>query len=53
MKVYVVEVDNGQEYEDYEDHIEGIFKSYRSAAQHLINNGFVPYALIFRNGIVF
>lgn len=43
MKLYVVEIDNGQEYSDYEDRIEGIFKSYRSASQHLIDKGFVPY----------
>jgi hypothetical protein len=44
MKVYVVQTDNGMEYEDYEDKIENIFKSYRSASQHLLDMGFRPYS---------
>lgn len=43
MKVYVVQIDNGQEYSDYENWIDSIFKSYRFASQHLIDKGFIPY----------
>ncbi len=44
MKVYVVKLDNGQEYCDYEDWIDSIYRSYRSASQNLIDKGFIPYA---------
>lgn len=62
MEVYVVQIDNGQEYSDYEDHIDGVFKSYRSASQYLIDKGFIPYAIrdhleewivLYENPIVF
>lgn len=45
MKVYIVQIDNGQEYSDYENWIDGVFKSYRSASQHLIDKDFIPYAI--------
>ncbi|MBO0961974.1 hypothetical protein J1P26_19910 [Neobacillus sp. MM2021_6] len=45
MKVFVVQIDNGQEYSDYADWIDGIFKSFRSASKHLIDKGFIPYAI--------
>jgi len=45
VKVFVVQVDNGQEYGDYEVYIDSIFKSYRSASQHLVDKEFIPYAI--------
>ena len=44
MKVYVLEIDNGMEYDSADHQIEGIFKSYRSASNYLLNKGFHPFA---------
>ena len=43
MKVYLVEKDNCESYEDYHDWIDGAFKTFRGASQSLINEGFEPY----------
>ncbi|WP_117161323.1 hypothetical protein [Paraliobacillus sp. X-1268] len=45
MKVYVIELDNGQEYSDYENWVDSVFSSYRSASQSLIDKGFIPYSI--------
>ena len=43
MKVYLVDVDNGESYEDYRHWIEKIFTTYRGASQWLINEGYKVY----------
>ncbi|PKR83509.1 hypothetical protein [Heyndrickxia camelliae] len=43
MKVYLVDVDNGESYEDHRHWIEKVFTSYRGASQYLINEGYEVY----------
>lgn len=43
MKIYLVEKDNGETYEDYHTSITGAFTSFRSASESLIKKGFKPY----------
>ena len=43
MKIYLVEKDNGQSYEDRYTWIESAFVSFRRASQDLLNQGFTPY----------
>lgn len=43
MKVYVLEIDNGMEYEDNQIWVTGVFASFRSASQYLLDIAFVPY----------
>jgi len=43
MKVYLVEINNMEAYEDYRAWIEKAFASYRGASQWLIDKGFEPY----------
>ena len=43
MKVYVLGMDNGMEYEDNQSWVEAVYSSYRSASQYLIDKGFIPY----------
>lgn len=43
MKVYVLEMDNGMEYEDNQTWVTGVFASFRSASQYLLDIAFVPY----------
>jgi len=44
VKVYLVEMDNGEMYEDYQAWIKAAFTTHRKASQWLINSGYVPYA---------
>lgn len=43
MKVYLVDVDNGESHEDYSHWVEKIYTSYRDASQYLIDEGFEAY----------
>lgn len=43
MKVYLVETDNGESYEDYHASIESVHKSFRSASQYLLDGGYKPF----------
>lgn len=43
MKVYLVDVDNGESYEDYQHNVMAVFTSYRSASEWLINKGYEPF----------
>lgn len=42
-KVYLVELDNGELYEDYATWIEKVFSTYRKASQYLVDEGYEPY----------
>lgn len=42
MKIYLVDVDNGETYEDYRHWIEAVFTTYRGASQYLIDEGYEP-----------
>jgi hypothetical protein len=42
MKIYLIDLDNGQPYEDNFHYVSHAFKSYLSAAQHLLNGGYKP-----------
>lgn len=44
MKIYLVDRDNGESYEDYHHQVVAAFTSFRSASQYLIDNGYVPCA---------
>ena len=46
MQVYVIVESNDFEYEDEEITVEGVFKTFRNASQHLINKGFTPYVVL-------
>ncbi|WP_405101692.1 hypothetical protein [Oceanobacillus sp. FSL H7-0719] len=43
MKVYLVERDNGEMYEDYQTYITSAHLTYRNASQQLIDDGYEPY----------
>lgn len=42
-KIYLVQVDNRELYEDYQDWIEKAFTTYRAASQYLIDQGYEPF----------
>jgi hypothetical protein len=42
MTVYLVELDNGEMYDEYNSWIEKAFTTYRRASTWLINNGYRP-----------
>ncbi|MGM9986356.1 MAG: hypothetical protein ACI35O_03915 [Bacillaceae bacterium] len=44
MKVYLVQVDNGDHYENYYRWTEKVFTTYMGAAQYLIDEGYEPYS---------
>lgn len=46
MKVYLVDVDNGESYEDYMHGIRAVFTTYRGASEWLIDKGYEPYYYI-------
>lgn len=46
MKIYLVEKDNGQSYEDRYTWIESGFISFRRASQYLLDQGFRPYPIL-------
>ena len=43
MKVYLVEMDNGELYEDYYRWTEKVFTTYRGASQYLLDEDYTPY----------
>lgn len=43
MKIYLIEKDNGESYEDYHAYIESAFTSYRTATEALLNEGYKMY----------
>jgi hypothetical protein len=43
MKVYLVDTDNGELYEDYHHSVDKVFTTYRGATQWLIDEGYEPY----------
>lgn len=43
MKVYLVDKDNGETYEDYDHWIDGAYSTYRKASQSLLDDGYIPY----------
>ena len=43
MNVYLVKIDNGECYEDYNWWVEKVYTNYRNASQYLINEGYKPY----------
>ena len=43
LKVYLVDVDNGELYADYQHSVEKVFTTYRGASQWLINEGYIPH----------
>ncbi|WP_156319104.1 hypothetical protein [Cytobacillus solani] len=45
MKVYLVEINNYESFEDYRAWIEKAFTTYRAASQWLIEDGFEVYPL--------
>jgi hypothetical protein len=44
VNVYLVEVDNGESYEDHRHWITKVFTTYRGASQWLINEEYKPYS---------
>ena len=43
MKVYLVEMDNGEMYDDFYRWTEKVFTTYRGASQYLIDEEYDPY----------
>jgi hypothetical protein len=43
MKIYLVDVDNGGSYEDYDHRAIAAFTTFRSASQYLLDDGYKPY----------
>lgn len=43
QKVYLVDIDNGESYEDYRHSVDKVFSTYRGASQWLIDEGYQPY----------
>lgn len=46
MRVYLIEKDNGETYEDYHTHIDGAFTTYRGATESLLSEGYKPHLSI-------
>ncbi|WEG18594.1 hypothetical protein PQ478_08930 [Alkalihalophilus pseudofirmus] len=46
-KVYLVETDNGEAYEDYFSSVVKAFTTYRAASEWLISEGYEPYYEMF------
>jgi hypothetical protein len=42
-KVYLIDADNGESYEDYYHAISKVFSTYRGAAQWLVSEGYEPF----------
>jgi len=42
-KVYLVQMDNGETYDDYHSWIEKVFTSYRKASKWLMSEGYEPF----------
>ena len=40
MKVYIIEIDNGEDWEDNHRHLDSVFLIKESAENHLIKKGF-------------
>lgn len=45
MKIYLIEKDNGESYEDYHSEITSAFTNYRKATESLLDDGYKPYPL--------
>lgn len=43
MRVYLVEKDNGESYEDYRTRTTGAFMTHRGASESLLDDGYSPY----------
>lgn len=43
MKIYLVDADNGETYEDYNHQTVGAYKSFRGASQSLLDKEYQPY----------
>ncbi|MGD6876834.1 hypothetical protein [Bacillus infantis] len=43
MKVFLVDIDNGETYEDYRHEVKKAFSTFRAASQWLVNEGYEPY----------
>lgn len=43
MKVYLIDIDNGESYEDFHHWIKKVFTTYRGASQWLIDEGYDVY----------
>ena len=43
MKVYIVEINNGEPYEDNFSWIDSAFKSHRIASEYLLKEGYKPF----------
>lgn len=43
MRIYLIEKDNGESYEDYRTQITSAFTSYRKASESLLSEGYVPH----------
>jgi hypothetical protein len=42
-KVYVVDIDNGESYEDFRHWISKVFTTYRTAVNYLLDQGYEPF----------
>jgi len=40
MKVHVVDIDNGEDWEDYSHWVDSVHQTYRGATEYLISKGF-------------
>lgn len=43
MKIYLVNKDNGESYEDYDHQVVAAFTTFRLASQYLLKDGYIPY----------
>jgi hypothetical protein len=43
LKIYLVDADNGETYEDYDHQTIAAFTSFRGASQNLVDEGYEPY----------
>jgi len=43
MKIYLIDRDNGESYEDYDHQVVAAFTSFRLASQYLLDDGYTPY----------
>lgn len=48
-KVYLVYMDNGEDYQDYQEKVEYVFSSNEKASMWLIGKGFAPYCAWYWN----
>lgn len=49
-KIFLLEMDNGESYEDYRSWIDAAFRTHRGAQEYLLQQGYIPYYIRKYNG---